>query len=423
MPSIRELHEKRGSLNREMGQVLDAAHKEKRSLSIADETRLERCKTDLYKIDEDIAREHNAISRESRAAGHSSRAMDTSGYSLQRALRAAASGHLDGFELECSQEIAHRSGVAASGFYVPVSALTVERRAMSVTGDTGTKGGRTVQTDVEDDILAALRPFSQIISLGATTFSGLSHSLSFPTQAAASTAAWVAETAELTATDNTIGQITLAPKRVGSYTEVSNQLLVQSNPGVERFIREDLLQAIATAIDAAAINGGGGLAPVGILGTAGIGDVPIGTNGGPPTWAALVALIAAVSNANADFGDLAYLTNSKVLAKLRSTQRITATDSIMLLEGNTILDYPIAGSNNVPSNLTKGTAAGVCSALIFGNFADVLIGQFGQGVDLIVDRFSKATSGITRVVANSFVDVAIRRAASFAAIKDATTTP
>lgn len=368
-----------------------------------------------------IAREHNEMSRQSRESGRSSSSMDTSGYSLQRAIRGAASGHLDGFELECSQEIAHRSGVSPNGFFVPTAALSAEYRGMSVGMDGGTKGGKTVQTDVSDDILMALRPFSQIINAGATLFSGLSHSLSFPTQLAASTASWVTETGELTQTDNVINQVGLSPRRVGAFTEVSKMLLTQSSPGIDRFIQQDLLQAIGTAIDQAAINGNGGLSPVGILNTVGIGDVEGGPNGAAPEWADLVALIGKVADANADFGSLAYLSNSKVLSKLRSTQRITATDSIMLLEGNSILDYPILGSNNVPSNLDKGTAIGVASAIIFGDFSQVLIGQFGQGIDLVVDGYSKATSGITRVVANSFVDVAVRRAASFAAMKDALT--
>jgi hypothetical protein len=93
----------------------------------------------------------------------------------------------------------------------------------------------------------------------------------------------------------------------------------------------------------------------------------------------------------------------------------------MVLEGDALLNYPVYGSNNVPSNLDKGDAEGICSALIFGNWADILIGQFGAGTDIIVDRFSKATTGITRIVANSYVDVAVRRAASFAAMKDALT--
>ena len=74
----------------------------------------------------------------------------------------------------------------------------------------------------------------------------------------------------------------------------------------------------------------------------------------------------------------------------------------------------------MPSNLTKGSSSGVCSAMIFGNWADLLIGQWG-GLDILVDKFTNGTSGGTRVIALLDMDIAVRRIASFAAIRDATT--
>ena len=47
-------------------------------------------------------------------------------------------------------------------------------------------------------------------------------------------------------------------------------------------------------------------------------------------------------------------------------------------------------SNNVPSNLTKGSSSGVCSALIYGNFSDLLIGLFGDS-EILVDPYSAFT--------------------------------
>jgi HK97 family phage major capsid protein len=93
----------------------------------------------------------------------------------------------------------------------------------------------------------------------------------------------------------------------------------------------------------------------------------------------------------------------------------------MILEGNDLLGYPVHISSNVPSNLTKGTASGICSAIIFGNWQDVILASFGDGIDLVVDPFSNATAGQTRIIANSYVDVGIRRAKSFAAMLDTLT--
>lgn len=416
--TLKELQEKRGRLVREAESVLTQSNVEKRDVSASENIRLDSIKSEIFSLDRKIASElaeaTMGIAAQSRGAD-----MPLEGYSILRAINGAASGRLDGLEREASDEIARRSGQAPSGFYVPNGAL-IQKRGMSVTGDSGANGANAVQTDVMD-ILEALRPLSRVISAGATLFGGLSSNLLIPKQAAASTASWKTEVAALDEVTSEIGQITLSPRRVGAFSELSNQLLVQSNGNVERFVRNDLMQAIASAIDAAAINGAGGAAPVGILETSGIGDVPLGTNGAALTWAHIVQLVGKVADANADFGSLAWLTNSKVIGKLRSTPKVASTDSVMILEGSSLLDYPVYGTNNVPSNFDKGDSDGICSAILFGNWEDVLIGQFGMGTDLIVDRFSKATNGITRLVSTSYVDIQIRRAESFAAAKDVLT--
>ena len=74
----------------------------------------------------------------------------------------------------------------------------------------------------------------------------------------------------------------------------------------------------------------------------------------------------------------------------------------------------------MPSNFTKGSSSSL-SALIFGNWSDLLIGEWGT-VDLLVDPYTNADSGQVRVVTFSFVDIAVRHAQSFAAVSDIVTT-
>ena len=45
----------------------------------------------------------------------------------------------------------------------------------------------------------------------------------------------------------------------------------------------------------------------------------------------------------------------------------------------------------------------------------------GGGIDLLVDPYTLSTSGQLRLVAQGFFDILVRRAASFAAMKDAFT--
>jgi hypothetical protein len=78
-------------------------------------------------------------------------------------------------------------------------------------------------------------------------------------------------------------------------------------------------------------------------------------------------------------------------------------------------------SNQVSSTLTKGTAEDVCSAIFFGNWADLILGMWG-GLDIMVDPYTHSTSGTMRVVALQDVDFGVRHAQSFAAMLDALTT-
>jgi Phage capsid family len=116
-----------------------------------------------------------------------------------------------------------------------------------------------------------------------------------------------------------------------------------------------------------------------------------------------------------------------VRGKLRKTQEFASTNGKAVWTRGSergigdVLGYDAVVTNSVPSNLDKGTSVGVCSAIMFGNWADLLIGMWG-GLDVILDPYTGATAGTKRVVALQDCDIAVRRVASFAAMKDALTT-
>ena len=118
-----------------------------------------------------------------------------------------------------------------------------------------------------------------------------------------------------------------------------------------------------------------------------------------------------------------YLTNSKVKAKMMQTLKESSATNAQM-----IYDHPyemlgsekVAFTNSVPSNLTKGTASGTCSAIIFGDFSQLIINLFG-GTDIIVDPYSQSSAAVTRIVIYQDNDVQVRHAQSFAAIQDVLT--
>ena len=186
-------------------------------------------------------------------------------------------------------------------------------------------------------------------------------------------------------------------------------------------VQADLAAVLGLAIQQAAISGdGSGNQPSGLL-TLITPSVAGGPDGAAPTWAHIVELESDVAVANALVDNMAYLTNAKVRGKLKTTSKVSGQNGFIWENGDTPLNgYRAAVTNAVPSNLTKGSGTNL-SAIIFGNFRDLVIGMWG-GLDLMVDPYSGSTAGTVRVVALQDVDVALRNTVSFATMVDALTT-
>ena len=326
-----------------------------------------------------------------------------------------------GFELEVCEAAAEKAHRSPMGFFVPFDVLTRD-----LTKGTATAGGNLVATDLlSESFIETLRNRLKVQQAGASILNGLVGDVAIPRQSGTSTAYWVDEGSALTESAQTFDQVSLSPKTLGAYTDFTRRLMLQSSTDIEQLVRRDLARVLAVEVDRAAINGSGSSnEPTGILNVSGIGDVAGGTNGAAPTYAHIVELLSDVANANADAGNLAYLTNSKVRGKLLQVEKASSTGQFVFEapqggEDGRMLGYPTYVSNNVPSNLTKGTTSDA-SAIIFGNFSDLLIGTWGQ-LDILVDNTSLSTSGGIRVVAFYDVDIAVRHAESFSAMKDATT--
>jgi len=350
----------------------------------------------------------------------------------RRAQEAAA------FEREVSEAVAKKLGREQRGFIVPDSlranldprvlrepqrlVVPVDVLKRDLTVGTATAGGHTVATDLmAQDFIDLLRNRT-VVFARATRLADLVGNVAIPRQTGGATAYWVTEGNAPTESQQAFDQVTLSPNTVGAFTDFSRKLILQSSMDVEAFVRRDLATVLGLEIDRTCINGSGsGAQPVGILNTTGIGSVAGGTNGAAPTWAHIVTLETEVAQDNADVGSLFYITNTKVRGKLKQTEKASGTAQFVWGDGAEPLNsYGALVTNQVPSNLTKGTGSGL-SAIIFGNLADLLVGLW-SGLDLLVDPYTASTTGTVRVVAMQDIDIAVRHAESFAAMQDAITT-
>lgn len=300
------------------------------------------------------------------------------------------------YERELSEAASAKTGRAARGFMIPADVL---RRDLNVT--TATAGGNLVATDLlAGSFIDLLRNRSVAVRAGATVLNGLVGNIAIPRQSGAATAYWVAESGAPTESQQTIDQVTMTPKTVGAFTDFSRRLTLQSSIDIETMVRSDLATVIALAIDKAALYGtNANNQPKGLTLQSGINTVAFAAANA--TFAELVAMETGIASDNADVNGMAYLLNPAQRGTYKSTEKFATTGATIWEPGNTVNGYRTEVSNQI-------TAGDV----VFGNFADLLIG-FWSGLDLMVDPYSNSTSGTIRVVALQDTDIAVRHAESF----------
>lgn len=328
------------------------------------------------------------------------------------------------YEREVSRAAAAKAGRPERGIVIPTDVLQ-HRDLITGTTTATSKGGNLIQTDVLGaSFIDVLRNSMVLPRVGARFMTGLQGNVAIPKRTTSVTAYWPGENTAPTEGTNVFGQVTMSPKTLAAYIDIGRRLAIQSSVDVEALVRDDLATTLAIAIDEAALGAAKTNGPTGLRGTSGIGSVAIGTNGGAPTWASIVNLVKEVEVDNALTGSAAFVTNPKVKAKLAQTLKSTAdTSSNFLLAPpyDSLYGFPFVVSNQIPSNLTKGGTSGTCSAMFFGVWNNLVVGQWG-GIELMTDPYSLSTTGATRIVALAELDVCVRLPEHFAAVLDYTTT-
>jgi HK97 family phage major capsid protein len=305
------------------------------------------------------------------------------------------------FEFEASAAAQRANGTEARGLMIPTDVLrTWSKRDLNTTDDSAL----IAQDYRGGDFIDVLRNASSVMQAGSTMLSGLKGNVTIPKKTAASSAGWISsEGGAASESEFTDGSVTMTPRTLGAFTDLTRLMMMQSSLDIEALVRDDLSRAIALAIDLGALAGSGSSGqPTGIKNVSGV-NKPTSFAAANPTFAEVVALETAVAEDNALLGNLAYILPASMYGALKTTAKASGQGLFVVEQpGNTINGYRAIVSNQVTSG-----------DLFFGNFADLLIGMYG-GLDILVDPYSSASSGNVRIRALQTVDVAVRNAVSFA---------
>jgi HK97 family phage major capsid protein/HK97 family phage prohead protease len=338
-------------------------------------------------------------------------------YSLVRAINALADGKpLDGLEREASDAVAKIAKRAPGGFYLPQDimgrgAIALKQRALDVVPSSS--GGYAIGTQtLGSEMIELLRNATKVAQMGARTLTGLVGNIVIPKVTGGATAYWLGPSNTVTESDQSFGQLALAPHRLVGDTAYGKELLMQASIDVEAYVREDLMRILAIAKDLAAIDGKGSAGePLGITNTTGINTV---TFSAAASWGYIVQMETKVATANAliDGANCAYLTTPATRGKWKTNPKIPSSTVPMFLwdtgaNGAGIVNgYRAEVTNQVPSD-----------KVIFGQWSDLILADWA-GIDIVVDPYSLKKTGQVEITITLWTDCGIRHPLSFTVSTD-----
>ena len=326
-------------------------------------------------------------------------------FSLVKFFNESIEGNLTGLEAKAAEEGAEeyrRLGFTRNGNVIPAFIMR------DILGQSAAADGDALAETRPNVFMPQLGNKLAVQNLGATVLTGLVGKVPVVSSSAVA-AEWATEGKDVAVKKVNWAKNMLTPKRNVTRVAVTKDLLRQTSYDVEGYLM-NLMQTAHNELVEAGVIAGAVDGPTGILKTAGVKTIDAA---GPISWDNIVALETAVNENNASKGKLGYLTNAKVWGAMKTTPKTAGQDRFIMEEtsGNRVNGYPADWTNLVPS------ADG--SVMIFGNWEDLFIGEWG-GVDVVIDPFTQAGSAQTVITFNAWNDALVAEPKSFAVLKGIT---
>ena len=234
------------------------------------------------------------------------------------------------------------------------------RATITASGNVGTQAARPAGQQ---------RAANLIDELGVKYIGGLSSNFTYP-RIDNNTSEWVNENEQGTLTGATFEGLSLTPRRLLSYVEYSNEVVLNPNTDVAGAIEEDLVNSIWETVQTTMFN-------------------DIYTDATPTTLANyndIVAFELAASQKKINGG--VYVVSPIAASKLKK-----------MMNGNT----PVMVNGYMNGFRVIETPSLSGEKIIFADFTKLLLGQWGA-LDITVDNVTKSPQGIVKLIINSYWD-------------------
>jgi HK97 family phage major capsid protein len=414
------------SLKRAEGsELVDKAETEKRELSVEETTILRNIQSEVEAFENQIKdaelREKFAkksVQSKKSNDGMNAEEREMSNFSMTKFFNSINRNEpITGLEREILDEgvtEARSLGASSNGHYINLKALNaIQKRAMSA--GSSSAGGNFIQTDKMGffDVLRANRVLDKV---GAEWEMGMVPNVDYTGFSTGWTFADAAENATAADADAVTVNRSVSPKRIAGKILLSNQLMIQ-DPTMDAKLLQSLQNALYPYVEGKVLTGTGtSNAMTGITANATAATLALGTNGGAPSLTYIQNMRKTLLNGNVDASKIFWLINPNTEALLMATPVDTGSGAMLIPYGSYfngatgfINNIPYLVTSNLPNNLTKGTSSSNCSAVIAGDFSNLKVCQWG-GLDIVIDPYTAAAEGQTRIICNTYWDTTIKRA-------------
>ena len=338
--------------------------------------------------DNDVESEDKEETRSARTHKHINiNTMKEQRFSLLKAIRNVAENRnfdpLTAKVVADGQKEMRQAGLNTVGqIYIPFE----QRAAVSVTAE----GSDIVGTNLMA-IEPALRAKNVLVQSGAKFMTGLSGNVQIP-RLSPSNVGWQNEVGQAVDGAPTFDNVTLTPHRLTCFVDLSKQLLVQDSLSVEEAIRQDIIAAITSKLEATILSADARTVsnPGGLM----AGKTPTAV----ATFADICKLEAAVESAGV-LNPVSYVVSPSVRANFRD---MTKGKGMQLA----YVDNSLDGATVLSTGNMKD------KHFIVADWTNLALAQFGS-LDITVDSYSQAVNGCVRLVINSYWDCQAIRPEAF----------
>ena len=258
--------------------------------------------------------------------------------------------------------------------------------AQTTTGE----GVETVATETWD-LLTALRDKSAIVRAGAQVYSNLVGDVEIPIMGR-ETVTFAGELDKVSGAPATFTSVSLKPQRVTCTVPVSKTWLRQNSPAVEAQLKQSIIDAINEKVERE-ILGDSATYFDGLMVSADTVAVSA------LTYEDIIDMETAIEGNNMS---TVFVCDAKAKGALKMIPRQEGSTIAVWNEGQ-IDDMPTYVTNAVKS--TDGTKGNIVAV----DASQVVIGYWGDVIDLVIDPYSRATENIVNIVVTTYVDSSVVR--------------